>query len=281
MDEAQINKAVRDLEDTEECEHGNESNFEDCEEEISEIYKLAQKNIGSSFIITALQAYLNTDGGNDVVTGGRFVCSPRQRDANPGTVPIMHPLRAIAKVLCLDHGDDAVIRMYVYAIDDPYALDILLHSAKSTKVKIIIEPSLRNVHAIQEFCKSFSLAPDGTRPRTLFQNLFEFRAFQKNAAHCHSFSSMHEKKIVTPQYTVVGSYNLTYQARVYNRESIYILDTTNQDVEAFDNEWNALADQRLNPFDPDLNLFKTVPIPENKKRKRKTITLGDGTSVEF
>ena len=92
---------------------------------------------------------------------------------------------------------------------------------------------------------------------------------------------MHEKKIVTPQYTVVGSYNLTYQARVYNRESIYILDTTNQDVEAFDNEWNALADRRLNPFDPDLNLFKTVPIPENKKRKRKTITLGDGTSVEF
>ena len=83
MDEAQINKAVRDLEDTRECEHDNESNFEDCEEEISEIYKLAQKNIGSSFIITALQAYLNTDGGNDVVTGGRFVCSPRQRDANP------------------------------------------------------------------------------------------------------------------------------------------------------------------------------------------------------
>lgn len=93
---------------------------------------------------------------------------------------------------------------------------------------------------------------------------------------------MHEKKIVTPKYTVVGSYNLTYQARVYNRESIYILDTTELDVESFDNEWNALTARRLDPFDPNLDLFGTVPIPDSKKkRKRKTITLGDGRSVEL
>jgi phosphatidylserine/phosphatidylglycerophosphate/cardiolipin synthase-like enzyme len=83
---------------------------------------------------------------------------------------------------------------------------------------------------------------------------------------------MHEKKIITPELTLVGSYNLTFQARVYNSESIYCIATTDQDTSRFDAEWASLADRVIDIFSPDQKLFTKAP-----SRKRKASADGEKT----
>ena len=75
---------------------------------------------------------------------------------------------------------------------------------------------------------------------------------------------MHDTTIITASRTLVGSYNLSYQARqVYNKESLYCLATTQEYVDAFDRDWASLSDRVLDVFNPNAALFE----PNQKKRK--------------
>ena len=113
---------------------------------------------------------------------------------------------------------------------------------------------MKSVHKIAELCSYFSR--DETR--------MEFRAFRLDGEYCNEYTSMHEKKIITPELTLVGSYNLTYQARVYNSESSYCIATIDQDTSRFDAEWASLSDRVIDIFNPDKKLFTKAPSIKRK-----------------
>ena len=92
----------------------------------------------------------------------------------------------------------------------------------------------------------------------------EFRALQLDGTYCNEDTAMHEKKVITTKLTLVGSYNLTYQARIFNQESMYCISTTDQDIQVFDEQWNSLSTRVCDVFNPDPRLFAKIPP---KKRK--------------
>jgi hypothetical protein len=158
-------------------------------------------------------------------------------------VPLLHPIRALAKVMD-DAEDESVIRMYIYSITDPYIVDIMVHCAKSKDIRIILNPEMYSLAKIQQFCSSFSRGPDGTNPKHVIARSMEFRTLQVNGAYCNEYTAMREKKIITTKLTLVGSYNLSYQARISNQESMYCIATTDQDIRVFDEQPMGFAVQQ-------------------------------------
>ena len=109
---------------------------------------------GAAFFIHGIQAFLKNEGGNEAVAGSRFTCSPRQADNTPQDVPLLHPIRALAKVMG-DAEDESVIRMYIYSITDAYVVDIMVHCAKSKDIRIIIHPEMYSLSKIQKVLFQF------------------------------------------------------------------------------------------------------------------------------
>ena len=116
----------------------------------------------------------------------------------------------------------------------------------------------------RKFCSNFSRGPDGTNPKHIIARSMEFRALQLDGTYCNEDTAMHEKKVITTKLTLVGSYNLTYQARIFNQESMYCISTTDQDIQVFDEQWNSLSTRVCDVFNPDPRLFAKIPP---KKRK--------------
>ena len=256
--DARVAEIIKNFNDSDDGEDSWEAgHFQDVDDLDEQVYGSIEQ-AGEGFFITALKLFLQTD----VAPGKQFHCSPREKDNAPGDVPLMHPIRAIVKVMDAA-PDNSIIRMYIYSIDDPYVIDTMVHCAKSKYIRVILHPSQKSIEKIAQFCRNFSRGPDGTSPRHLVETSMEFRAFKLDGERCNEYTSMHEKKIITPDLTVVGSYNLTYQARVWNSESIYCIATTDQDTRRFDEEWASLSERVIRIFNPNPNLLTRVP----KKRK--------------
>ena len=80
----------------------------------------------------------------------KFTNSPRPYDKRPADVPAQHPIRAVAKVLDLA-PPDSTIRIYCYALSDPFELDLFTHHGGDKTVKIIMQPCDRSVGRIKDF----------------------------------------------------------------------------------------------------------------------------------
>ena len=197
-----------------------------------------------------------------VVSGSRFSCTPRDYDQAPGDVPANHPVRAISRLMH-DAPDLSVVRIYAYSLTDPYVIDMIAHYARSKQVKIIMHPDQHTIRRIQEFCNNTPTAPDGSNPRHLFSRLVEIRAFPLDSPHCNEFTAMHGKSIITESLAVVGSYNLSVQARCKNREFVYCVESTDVDKAEFDAEWQTLEGRKADVWNADPKLFERA-----RKRKR-------------
>ena len=241
-------------------------------DEIQEMYDSVQETgpAGPGFLLPYTNLLL-TDPDNPVVPGRRFECSPRKKDDNASTVPDQHPLRAIVKVLD-EAADDEVIRMYIYSITDPFMIDTIVHCTKSKNIRVILHPNNESVDSFQKFCRNIPRGSDGTSPKHQIKNNVEFRVYNRVGAHCNEYTSMHDKTIITASRTLVGSDNLSYQARVYNKKSMYCLTTTQEYIDAFERDWALLSDRVLDVFDPNAALFEVMP---SKEKKRKATNQGN------
>ena len=206
------------------------------EDEIQAIYdSVAETGPGPVFLLPYVNLLL-TDSNNAAVPGRRFECSPRARDDNASSVPEQHPLCAIVKVMD-EAADDEVIRMYVYSITDPFVVDTIVHCTKSKNIRVILHPAMDSVDCFQKFCRKIPRGRDGTSPKHQLSNNVEFRAYNLKGLHCNEYTSMNEKSIITASRTLVGSYNLSYHARIQNKESMYCLATAQEYIDAFDRDW--------------------------------------------
>lgn len=64
----------------------------------------------------------------------KFSTKPRPYDRRPANVPAQHPIRAIAKVL-QEAPRNSTVRIYCFALSDPFALDLLIHHGGDKTVK--------------------------------------------------------------------------------------------------------------------------------------------------
>jgi hypothetical protein len=213
---------------------------------------------------------------------------PRPFDKTPDDVPNDHPLRAIAKVLD-DSPTDSIIRVKAYLLTDFWAIDLLLHYASERKMRIIIDDASRNdvEHAAAQLQEADQKNDNKLRARIrkfsvnslskflgfyerqnshLLFGLVRIRVADRSQQHCcpHKLSSMHEKTVITPHSTVTGSYNLTGYARCKNWESVRVVVTLQEEIDAFDAAWNALGPAR------DIASVYPNSLPERAHKKLRT-----------
>jgi hypothetical protein len=169
----------------------------------------------------------------------RFSCTPREYDQAPGDVPPDHPVRAVAGILAAA-PELSIIRIYAYSLTDPYVIGMIAHHAKSKVIQIILHPDLHSIRRIKEFCANIPTAAGGSNPQRVLSSRVEIRVFQLDGPHCNEFSAMHGKSIITDSLLLVGSYNLSVQARCKNKELVYVIETTDENKTMFDNEWKSL-----------------------------------------
>ena len=62
---------------------------------------------------------------------------------------------------------------------------------------------------------------------------------------CSRYSFMHDKRVITQEYSTYGSYNLSCAARFANREAIALLATDETEIDDFDGLWNQLEHRKL------------------------------------
>jgi len=130
------------------------------------------------------------------------------------------------------------------------------------------------VEKIKEFCGNIPSSKEGN-PTILIKNLVHIRVANMNRAHCELRSSMHCKEIITEKFSAVGSYNLSCLARCKNEETLYIVNTSEADIQKFDEKWNSLATRQLDIMDVDSNLFKR---PAQKRKRQGQVGVRDDVS---
>ena len=234
----------------------------DAEDYVASIYSSLKDSAvppGDGWFIPPLADFHD---GVDIADTKSFYCEPREWDQDPSDVPQGHPARAIARVL-QNAPEQSVVRVWTYSLTDPYMIDMLLHHAKFKTMRVILHPDIYSVKKIQEFCGNIPSSKEGN-PTILIKNLVNIRVANMNKAHCEFRSSMYRKAIITENFSGVGSYNLSCLARCKNEETLYIVKTSEADIQNFDEKWNSLATRQLDITNVDDNLFKRPAM----KRKR-------------
>jgi hypothetical protein len=224
--------------------------------------------------------------------GDRFYSQPRATDLAPTDVPADHPFRAILAVLKqeeqkISSSDEDTIRLYAYGLSCPYMIDALIHYRKFFKVRVILEPKVHSLKMMKLFVDNISVNPTAGSPRTGLDTI-EFRV--ANVMVHHGTTSMHRNQLLTSEFTTAGSYNMSLAARCYNWETLYILDTRDDDIQRFDKFWGKLADRQLSIFDPDSALFSPKEqkelslymqtLPKRKSSADANLTLGRRRKVK-
>lgn len=173
-----------------------------------------------------------------LAVGTRYTTSPRpyDRDAYP-LLPTDHPLGAITKALD-DATDGSLIRVYAYMMTDPFAIDVLIHYGKNSPIRLILyhdEDGLNQKALRTFFTKYGSLASDA------FSQRIQLRWVVKDTPHCSRYTQMHMKTVITDNFCLIGSYNLSCPARCANWENLVALQTTDKDKSDFDSLWTLLS----------------------------------------
>ena len=170
----------------------------------------------------------------------KFLTVPRAWDRAPANVPANHPLRAIASLLHYA-APDSTIRIFCYSLTDPMALDLIIHHANQKIIKVIINPDQYTISKIQEFLRRF----ERYHSWDVFYARLQVRVADTTSPPCSRYSSMHDKRVITQQYSTYGSYNLSCAARFANREAIALLATDETEIDDFDGLWNQLEHRKL------------------------------------
>jgi len=170
--------------------------------------------------------------------GSRYTTSPRPYDSetNP-CIPQDHPLRAITKAFN-DAADGTLIRIYAYMLTDPFAIEMLIHYGKANPVRLILfnDEDDFNRKALKKFFKKF-----GTLAADAFKERIALQWAMKDTAHCSRYTQMHVKTVITDNFCLMGSYNLSCPARCANWENLVALQTTEKDKSDFDSLWTLLS----------------------------------------
>lgn len=211
-----------------------------CDDDVRAYYEsLTPDVLGSGWFDERLATLHN---GIDIAAGRSFFADPRDRDNVPQDIPARHPLRALAWVLAQAPGGSTV-RIYCYMLTDPYAIDLLIHHGRDKTVRIILHPDNKNVSRLQEFFNDH-----GNIARRAFRDRLQVRV----ATRRYTYTSMHDKSIITANHCTFGSYNLSCPARYQSWESLYVADFDQSQVQRFDRVWTSLARRTMQALHPHL-----------------------------
>jgi hypothetical protein len=235
---------------------GFESHFNDADDDafpfIQKYYASLTPDLrGDGFFDTRL---VNFHHGPNLPEERYYCTSPRSlshlRD-DPRNTPPDHPIRAIAWVLDAA-PDDSVVRVFCYSLTDPLAIDLLIHAGASRNVRVILHPNKKSQIAMEEFVDQHG--------KSAFMENMEIRVPNIIASACEShLVQMHDKSIITDQYAIIGSYNLSSFARVGNWESVCVVDTPGKCRAAFDHIWDDISTRQVEKVYTNLQSIITGP----------------------
>ena len=240
---------------------GFEKHFDDADDEafpyIQQYYASLTPDLrGLGFFDTRLAKFHE---GPNLPEDRHFYSAPKSLShlQNPSSTPRDHPLRAIAWIL-ETAAQNSVVRVFCYSLTDPIAIDLLIHSGATREVRVILHPNEKSRRAMKEFVDQHG--------KNAFLENMEIRLANLSGSPCESrLVQMHDKSIITENYTTYGSYNLSSFARVGNWESLYVTDTHPKCRDAFDGIWEALPERQVERLYPDLQ--STVMGPRRTARK--------------
>ena len=242
---------------------GIDEAFDEADEEASVHVKsyyesLALDDIGRGFFHRALETF---HIGPNLPTDRDFYASPRRLEEieYPERTPLDHPLRAIAWVLN-DAPANTIVRVFCYRLTDPVAIDLLIHAGATKTVQVILHDNTKTRNALKDFVAMYG----AISKKTLLENV-EIRLANLTGTTCASRNvQMHDKSVITDNYTTFGSYNLSAFARVGNWESITIVDTRQVHKDKFDAIWNSISNRQFERYYRELDSPARGP-----KRKRR------------
>lgn len=208
--------------------------------------------------------------------GDCFQCSP-SGNTSLTNLPGDHPIRAIfslfksalAQFCNQSYTREVVIRIYCYLLTDIFIIDLLLHYNKVFPLRVILHPSVTTFKAVRKSAKFLlerglqagTIGRDGAPSQLL--NTLSVRAV--NLDGLAEFSSMHRTDIIFDEVSLVGSYNLTTNARKNNWEQMTLIKTKEETVKEFDNLWNELQNRQVNLHEPNRNLLPSSQHEEYDK----------------
>ena len=188
-----------------------------------------------------------------------FSTKPRPYDKRPSSVPAQHPIRAIARVL-QEAPRNSTVRIYCYALSDPFALDLLIHHGGDKTVKIIMQPCERSKNRIKEMLKRF----EKVNSYDVFYARVQIRIANLNSPACTRYTSMHDNRLMTEQHCLYGSYNLTPVARCANWEAIALTNTLQREIDEFETAWSSLLGREMEEVFPDF-YPETFTVPKRRR----------------
>jgi hypothetical protein len=178
---------------------------------------------------------------------------------DPASTPRDHSLRAIAWIL-ETAAPSSVVRVFSYSLTDPIAIDLLIHAGATREVKVILLPNEKSRRAMNQFVDRHG--------KNAFLENMEIRLANLSDSPCESrLVQMHDKSIITENYTTYGSYNLSSFARVGNWESLCVTDTQQKCRDAFDRIWEAIPERQAERHYTDLQSSIIGP----RRTARKTV----------
>jgi hypothetical protein len=145
-------------------------------------------------------------------------------------------------------------------LSGPFALDLIIHHGGDKTVKIILQPCERSVARIKEFLKRF----ERVNSYDVFYSRVELRIANTTTPGCTRYSSMHDKRFMTTEHCLYGSYTLTPVARCDNWEALTLTDTLQQEIDAFDAHWEILRGREIEEIYP--NFYpETFTVPKRRR----------------
>ena len=129
------------------------------------------------------------------------------------------------------------------------AIDLLVHAGATKTVKVILQHDAKTRKALRDFVAMYGIISK----RALLENI-EIRMANLTGTTCASGNvQMHDKSVITDNYTTFGSYNLSAFARVGNWESITVVDSRPIHKDKFDAIWNSLIERPFERYYSELD----------------------------
>lgn len=226
-----------------------------CDEDVRAYYDaLTPDVLGEGYFD---QRLAHAHKGVNIEQSRTFYTEPHRREISPVELPERHPLRAVAWVL-QQAPPRSTVRLYCYVLTCPMAIDLLIHHGADKSVNIIIHPSGQTTMRLEEF-----FADHGRIARRAFRDRLHVRVADLNIPRRGRYTQMHDKSIITDQFTTFGSYNMTNPGRYQNWESLHVADSEPSHAAHFDALWNSLARRSLQAVYPAL-----APASPPVKRQR-------------